>query len=267
MKEGVDYKMKVALYQGDIELGDVKKNSERVTAWMEQLSKEKSVNCVILPELWSSGYAYDQLEQIASQEKQTKALLVELANTYKVHIIGGSIVTKRENKFYNTALVYNKEGALVNQYDKVHLVPMLNEPDFFAAGQEPPRLFTLDGLTIGIMICYDLRFPELARKLTLAGADVLVIPAEWPKARTAVWRTLLQARAIENQVYVIGVNRIGSDTQTAYGGHSVVIRPSGDVVEEATEDKGTIIAALKKKEVEQIREDIPLLKDRKPGLY
>ncbi len=125
--------MKVALYQGDIELGDVKKNSERVTAWMEQLSKEKSVNCVILPELWSSGYAYDQLEQIASQEKQTKALLVELANTYKVHIIGGSIVTKRENKFYNTALVYNKEGALVNQYDKVHLVPMLNEPDFFCS--------------------------------------------------------------------------------------------------------------------------------------
>lgn len=259
--------MNIAIFQQDVLLGDVKKNRENVTKWIDKVGQDKQIDSVFLPELWSSGYAFQDLKRIADEAEETNAIFAEKAKQYKLHIFGGSIVTNRENKYYNTAHIFNKEGALVHKYDKTHLVPMLDEPAYFQQGEHAPYTFTLDNINFGLIVCYDLRFPELARMLTLQGAEVLVVPAAWPKARTSVWLHLLQARAIENQVYVVGINRVGGDDQTEYGGHSVIIDPRGDILSEAKGSEATITAQLKREDVYRIREEVPSLKNRRPELY
>src|SRR5699024_9202382 len=110
----------------------------------------------------------------------TTSFLQDLAKKYRVHIIGGSVANQKDGKFYNTALVVNREGTLITTYDKIHLVPMLDEPDYLTGGALTARVFEIDGVKMGLITCYDLRFPELARQLALEGAQVLHIVAEWP---------------------------------------------------------------------------------------
>ena len=120
---------------------------------------------------------------------------------------------------------------------------------------------------MGLMICYDLRFPELARTLALSGARILIVPAQWPKARAMHWQTLLRARAIENQVFIIGANRTGSDEDLSFPGLSAIIDPWGQVLAEAKDKDGIILAELDMNRVTQAREQIPVMTDRRNDIY
>jgi len=118
-----------------------------------------------------------------------------------------------------------------------------------------------------MMICYDIRFPELARKLALSGAKILFVPAEWPHPRLHHWRSLLIARAIENQMYVCGINRVGRDAANVFCGHSMIVDPWGEVIAEADETETIISAAVDLARPDEVRSRIPVFRDRRPELY
>src|SRR5690606_26370284 len=129
---------------------------------------------------------------------------------------GGSVSTKKEDGFYNTMLVVDKTGALVTEYNKAHRFGLMDEHIHLEEGEEL-GVFHLGDVTCGGIICYDLRFPEWIRAQALNGAKVIFVPAEWPLARIDHWRVLLQARAIENQCFIVAVNRVGSDPKNEFG--------------------------------------------------
>lgn len=262
--------MKFALYQMDVVAGDPKRNREKVSEWIEDVCQKEKTRplTVVLPELWTTGYQLDQLDHLAEDKgKQTIDYLSKLAKKHHIHVIGGSIATKKEGRIYNTAIIINANGECVHTYDKIHLVPMLNEPTYLEAGTNKAAVFELSGIKMGIIICYDLRFPELVRDLALKGAEVLVIPAEWPSARAEHWKVLQQARAIENQFYVLSANSVGSYNGTEYAGHSMVIDPWGSIVYEAGTSENTVFCEIDAKKTKQIREQVPVFKSRRKDLY
>ncbi|KGP74607.1 carbon-nitrogen family hydrolase [Pontibacillus yanchengensis] len=261
--------MNVAIYQMDIIPGDVKANHERVRKWMEHTVKNSEYNMVVLPEMWTTAYTLPELHEVADKEGEpTTSFLQEMARTYQVHVIGGSFANIVDGEAFNTACVVNKQGEVVYQYDKIHLVPMLDEPTYLAGGRKTAETFELDGVKMGIIICYDLRFPELTRQLALEGAEVLFIVAEWPLARRNHWMTLQKARAIENQMYVISSDRCGSYNGTTFSGTSMIIDPIGDVLAEGSiEGEETVEAQLDLSAVERTRKNVPVFESRMKGLY
>ena len=222
--------MKYAIYQMDIISGNAEENRAKVADWLQEVSRNEHPDVVVLPEMWTTAYTLPELKTLADVAGEPSlSFLKELAKRYQVNIIGGSIANKKEDGIYNTALVLNRKGQLVYQYDKIHLVPMLDEPLYLTGGKTKAKTFTLDGVKMGLIICYDLRFPELARRLALDGVEVLHIVGEWPTPRIDHWKALQIARAIENQMFVVSCNRIGSYNGVDFGGSSMVVNPWGNV--------------------------------------
>ena len=201
--------MKIALLQLEV----LEKNKEANVAHGLQLAAEaaKKHDLLVLPEVWTTGYSLGHLEQEAeTPASPVLAQLAEIARNEQCAILAGSVPMRHaDGKIYNTSAAINKNGEIVNLYDKVHLFGLFHEEDFFAPGNNF-QAFTLDGLCCGSTICYDLRFPELFRHLALQGAQLIFCPAEWPEARGDIWRLLAQARAAENHTFVVAVNCAGS---------------------------------------------------------
>ncbi|MFC3041785.1 carbon-nitrogen family hydrolase [Virgibacillus xinjiangensis] len=261
--------MKYAIYQMEVVAADPEENRRRVEEWVTETVKRGDPDTLVLPEMWNTGYALDKLEETADRKEEPSAsFLSELAKKHQVNIIGGSIGNKKDGRFYNTNLVFNRAGERVYQYDKIHLVPMLNEPKYLAGGREKVQTFELDGVKMGLIICYDLRFPELARQLALLDAQVLHIVAEWPSARTDHWKYLQLARAIENQFFVVSCNVVGSHEGTDFAGNSMVTDPWGNELAVGSNSGiETLRAELDLSSVEKIREDVPVFDSRVPEMY
>lgn len=261
--------MKFAIYQMEVVAGNPKRNREKVQKWVKGISKGDKPDTLILPEMWTTSYTLDQLQDIADEAGEpTKSFLSDLAKEYKVNIIGGSVANKVDGQVYNTSFVFNKEGKLVHEYSKIHLVPMLNEPLYLTGGRDKVKTFVLDGVRMGVIICYDLRFPELSRQLALDGAQVLFVVAEWPTPRRIHWTSLQIARAIENQMYVVSSNNIGSLDGVDYAGSSMIVDPWGEVLAEGSSDKEeTLIGSLNPDRVLEVRKEVPIFDSRVPHLY
>lgn len=261
--------MKYAIYQMDVVTADPEKNRKKVQDWVNELVKHDKPDLIILPEMWNTGYALTELENTADKDAEpTMSFLGNLAKEHHVNLIGGSIGNKRADRFYNTSLVFNRNGDLVHQYDKIHLVPMLNEHNFLTGGQEKARIFELDGIKMGLIICYDLRFPELARQLALEGAQVLHVIAQWPATRKDHWKHLQIARAIENQFFVVSSNTVGEHDGSSFAGVSMIIDPWGTIIAKGDPVKEeTISAKLDLSIVPQIRKDVPVFSSRVPEMY
>ncbi len=261
--------MDYSIYQMDIIPGDPEKNRSKVREWITKEVAANHPDTIVLPEMWTTAYTLDALDLYADiNGEPTKSFLQELSKGLNVNIIGGSVANKVDGKFYNSSYVFDRKGNLVYEYNKVHLVPMLNEPKYLTGGQHVPEVFELEGIKMGLIICYDLRFPEIIRTLALEGAQVLHVVAEWPSARTGHWRNLLLARAIENQMYVISSNRVGEYEGVEFCGTSMVIDPWGDVLKEGSEgDEETLLVGLELDKVLQVRNDVPIFKSRVPHLY
>ena len=213
---------------------------------------------VVLPEMFPVGFSMD-VPTIADHDGETERFVQEIAKEFQITLIGGN-VTQPDDKGRNEALIANPAGEIIGRYQKLHPFRFANEHDHFRAGDDVIT-FDWQGIKVAPFICYDLRFPEVFRLATKQGAEVLVVIANWPTARVAHWTALLTARAIENQAYVIGVNRVGVDPTTPYPGRSVVIDPHGATVLDAGDTACIFACELDIAALRDYRASFPALAD------
>ncbi len=256
-------KIKFAMIQMDIVHGDVEANEAHAKSLLTEAA-QCGADIAILPELWNMGYDLDRLEVLAHRSEESLKFLRNQAKDLHMMIVGGSLPEKREGAFYNMCPVVTEIGTIAGKYRKAHLFPLaLKEHLYFSPGSEW-GLADTDSFTLGTLLCYDLRFPELCRNLALRGADLLVVPAQWPAARENHWRVLLQARAIENQSFLLGVNRVGRDGNGLnYRGHSMAVAPDGTILAEGDENEGIFYGEIDFSKVSEIAHKIPVFADRK----
>ncbi|CAM3704296.1 MULTISPECIES: carbon-nitrogen family hydrolase [Paenibacillus] len=268
MTGGAKPQLNIALIQAYIEIGEPGANMNHMAAMMEKaVSAEQKPDVIVLPEMWNTGYALDRIGELADPNgEETKRRLSDFAKRHGVHIVGGSVAEKIGDRIYNTMYVFGRDGEITARYSKMHLFRLMDEEKFLHAGEEAVT-FDLEGLKAGASICYDIRFPELSRTLALAGANVLFVPAEWPHPRLHHWRTLLTARAIENQMYVVACNRVGRSGETEFFGHSMLIDPWGEVIAEGGEEEAIVTGTLDCALPEEVKGRIPVFEDRRPHLY
>ncbi len=258
-------KLKIALAQIDIAFGQPTVNFAKVEDFIARASGK--VDVIVFPEMWNTGYALSELTELSDKEgKFTQNLLARLAKKYQINCVGGSVSTQKAEKFYNTSYIFDTSGNLVSTYDKVHLFGPMNEEKFIAAGNRENQ-FELAGVPSASVICYDIRFPEWLRTNMSQGAKILYVVAEWPVQRVRQWKILLQARAIENQAFVVAVNRVGSDLNNQFNGHSLIISPLGEIIVNAGENETLCFAEIDLSEIDSVRGEIPVFSDRRPELY
>lgn len=259
--------MKVSCLQMDMAFCQPDENFAHVARLIAQAMEEKP-DVLVLPETWNTGFfPHDNLESFCDADGQrVKAEIGALAKQFAVNIVAGSVSNLRDGKVYNTAMVFDRTGACIASYDKTHLFTPMGEDDYYTPGDHVCR-FTLDGVSCGVIICYDIRFPELTRTLTVPGLDVLFVVSQWPKIRTFHLRSLTTARAIENQMFVVCCNSCGKAGETVYGGSSAIIDPWGETIALAEEQETRITAELNLSVIQNIRESINVFRDRRPELY
>lgn len=196
------------------------------------------------------------------------------AEKYRINLVPGSFECRAENgKYYNTALFIDRKGEILSRYDKIHLMKAMNydESEHVEAGSAP-AVFDTDIGRVGLMVCYDLRFPELARGMVQAGADIIFVPAFWPAGsplppRTDHWDTLVNCTALLNQTYVIAVNQYGHMSTEIPFGRSCAVDPWGTVVAQCPNKVGVVYAELDMDYQEQVRQKLATWQNRRPECY
>lgn len=227
--------------QFDVQLGEWRNNLKSLLKLIGELGPDRGT-LVVLPELWGTGFAYDQIANSAAKTPELLSELQGLAAKYELVFAGSLIEADQKNGedlFYNTLYVTGSSGTC-GRYRKQQLFGPMAEDQHFTPGDKPLPIQTPFGL-VGGLVCYDLRFPELAAGQVGRGAKIIAVSAQWPAARRQHWQLLLRARAIENQAFVVACNRCGTTGQTEFGGYSAIIGPEGDVLFEA-EDRETCAA-------------------------
>lgn len=258
-------KLNVSLAQMNIALGDVKRNLATMTKMTGEAARRGS-HLLVFPELWSTGYALDRGKELASVlNKGMFAQISTIATQNKISIVG-SILESRGDNVSNSAPFFNPKGRMMGVYRKIHLFPGMDEPQYLQKGSSPLIVDLPWGKT-ALAICYDLRFPELFRRYALEEASMVVVCAEWPIARIDHWRTLLIARAIENQCYIIATNSAGQTGDTVFGGNSMVIDPFGKVLIEGSDEPNLLTVDIEMDRVDEVRQFMRVLDDRRPETY
>lgn len=223
---------------------------------------------LLLSELWNIGY-YPK-EGLALQAdpdgERTRKLMGGLAAEYGVNIAAGSVATVREGRVYNTAYAFDRQGRLVGRYDKIHRYAPMHEDERFCAGNTV-ETFTLDGVKFGFVICFDIRFPELARKLYYNGAEVFLVPIQWPMDKMEIAKTLGMARAIENESFFVCCNLTGHCFGRDYAGKSFAASPSGTVIAEAGTEPGELRVRLDIEALRAFRGKSGFFASRRPECY
>lgn len=256
--------LKAGLVQLDLKFTDVELNLAAAVDGIGRLAGQ-GAEIIILPELWSCGFDNTNLIDHAEKTPAIIEILKEKA-VYHNLILAGSLPELSDGKIYNTLYLIDKNGEVIASYRKIHLFTLSGEDNYFTAGKKAVMVKTSIG-PVGLMICYDLRFPELCRSLALQGALLVFISAQWPLARIEHWNILLKARALENQIFIIAANMCGRDSNLVYGGCSQIISPQGKILAMA-EDKANILKAdINLNEIKEFRKQIPCLKERIPDAY
>ena len=245
-------------------IGKKYENFEKILDLTETLLK-KNTDILILPELWAIGWACEEFVKNAEDKEnnETVEFLSELAQKYNINILGGSYVRKENNKLYNTCPVFARNGKLLAEYNKNHLFSYYDdcENKYITEGKNPV-IVDIEGVKFGLSICYDIRFPEIYRAYRKSGADVLVNMAAWPLSRKIHWDSLSQARAVENQTFMVALTQTGSlPTGAKNLGHSIIYDYSGNIIDEISEKEGCITACLSFDEMYDFREKCTVLKD------
>jgi len=262
--------MKVAVAQISCSLGDPEANLLKVRDFTRRAKDEAGAEVIVFPEMIDTGYSMRVIREHANDwNRGFLPRLQEVARKLSVAIVAG--VSERESSsIYNSQVLIDKEGNIAAKYRKTHLyaVAPVEEQTCFAPGNSFAS-FELGGLHFGFSICYDLRFPEMYRKLvTEHDVDAFVISSAWPFPRVEHFRTLAIARAIENQSYVIASNRVGKDDDLWFCGSSAIIDPRGVVVAAASADREELIAAdLSQELVLSVRSRVESLSHRREDLY
>jgi predicted amidohydrolase len=221
---------------------------------------------LVLPEMFATGFSMNTDAVAEPRGGSAETCLQTLAREHRVTVIGGVASREHGRKARNLALAFDETGAEVACYSKLHPFSFAGETQHYEPGREVVT-FAWGAFTVGLFICYDLRFPEVFRTAVQRGADLLVVIACWPAVRAAHWRTLLCARAIENQAYVIGVNRCGTDPNLAYAGGSLIVDPRGAVLADGGDQPGILRATVHHRDVVAYREAFPALRDIRPEYH
>ncbi len=268
-KRGVNRTMvfRLGLIQMDIVWANPEENLAKAG---KMIHSAASRNCsmVVLPELWSTALCGSRIAELAADTgERVRETIREWATRFEMVVAAGSIAwSEGEDRVSNLSMIIDTEGDVAGWYKKAHLFRPMQEQKYVVPGDGFSVVKTSLGV-LGPLICYDIRFPEAARKLTLSGADMLVVPANFPDPRRDVWRTLLLARDMENQVFVCGVNRIGQDPKYSYFGNSMVIDPGGQVLVEGNREEELLVADIDLTRLNEVRKALPALSDRRPDLY
>jgi predicted amidohydrolase len=258
-------KLNVSLGQMDVVLGRTAENLDKVRT-MTGEARRRGSHLVVFPELWSTGYDLERAAEYATPVDQGLfAQTAALARQESIHILG-SLLEQSDRGYRNTAVMFSPQGQVLAQYSKVHLFRPMREDVYLAAGVDAPT-FELAWGTSALAICYDLRFPELFRKYALGGARVVFLVAEWPRPRLTHWQTLLQARAIENQFFVVACNRVGQSAALSFFGHSAVYDPSGELVAGAGDEETLLTTTIDLDTVDQVRRSMTVFEDRREEVY
>ncbi|SHJ19266.1 Carbon-nitrogen hydrolase [Malonomonas rubra DSM 5091] len=255
--------IRAAAIQFNISLGYIDANLDTAFAALQRIAKQ-GAKLAVLPEMWSCGYDYRNLAQLAEETPRVLSEMQEECRKLNLVTVG-SLPELDNGTIYNTAYVIDK-GELVGSYRKLHLFSTMREDQFLGPGNQAIVAETSIG-RLGIAICYDLRFPELFRKLALEGAEIICLPAEWPKPRQEHWKTLLRARAIENQLFVIAANCCGVQGKLDFFGLSQLISPLGNILKIAEEENAELVADFDFSEMESYRKQINILADRRADIY
>lgn len=264
---------KIAAIQLRPRAGDLAENLQRIRMHVDMAARN-GAQWILLPEVCDIGYDLGRIPDLAQPfpNAGTEALS-ELAAKHHVVIIAG-LAERRDDRIFNTAVAFDASGKVCAQYDKVHLcpIPPINEPAVFTAG-DTIHAFDVAGpdgavVRIGLSICYDIRFPELYRKLADDGAQIIFHPTAFPASRIEQLEVCQRARAIENQFFVVSANGCGFVGDVTLGGRSMIVGPDGDVRTQASRtDEGAITAAIDLNDITVARDQRPVFTQRRPALY
>lgn len=252
--------MKVALCQSNIQWNDPDLNLQCCAAFVEK-AVQQSAKLILFPEMFLSGFSLLSGSLAEEVYRKGLAFLAETART-KGLSIGGTLpeCAERGERPYNTFFIFGPAGEVL-RYRKLHLFSFAAEEKHYTEGSVV-QITQLEGLRVSPFICYDLRFAEVFSKVALQ-TDVYLVLANWPAGRQSHWEILLRARAIENQAYVIGVNRVGEGGGLSYKGGSAIINPLGEYVARGGDREEMIVGELQASELRRVRQEFPFLQDRR----
>jgi predicted amidohydrolase len=262
--------MIVAGIQMDIAWEDPHENFRRAKVKIEELMKRggshgpAAPQLVVLPEMFATGFSMDA-EKVAGFSEETRAFLAETATRHSVHILAG-YAEPAEPRPANACSIFDPSGQELLHYRKIHPFSMAREDEHYLGG-EIVETAEVAGVRVTPFICYDLRFPEPFRPASFE-TDLYCVIANWPDMRRSAWSALLRARAIENQAYVLGVNRVGMGGDKPHSGDSALLDPMGETLDAAEPyEEGFVMGFVDTREVTKVRRHLSFLKDRRPRLY
>jgi predicted amidohydrolase len=261
--------IKAACIQMDISHCAKQTNIDKALSMAKKATSDGS-KLIALPELFSTGFCYDNIEEVSERAPYpTIETLSNFSKDYDCILVGSIIEIQADDKetpVYDNLGFCIESGRFAGTYKKTH--PFGMEKSYFSSGNTIfPIKLKKNEITIGLEICYELRFPEVARKLTLAGADILVTIAEFPDPKANQWTSLATSRAIENQLPHIACNRIGKDPYSSFFGGSLITDAWGEVKAKAGKDECVIMHDIDLNETKKIRRAVPLFEDRRSDLY
>lgn len=252
--------MKIALAQMDIVWNKPQDNYNKIDKFIKE-AKDKNVELILFPEMCLTGFNMD-IHSFKEDEKDILSWFSNKAIENNINIgFGYAVLNKNKNKGENKYAVISKEGKQYIDYVKIHPFSMSREDKYFIKG-ENISLCKINGVTISTFICYDLRFPYIFQKASTK-AQLITVASNWPMERREQFITLLKARAIENQCFIVGVNRVGSGDNLNYSGDSMIINPNGEIIANAYNKEMLLVADINIEEINKLKEHMNLLKDRR----
>jgi omega-amidase len=252
--------VKVIGLQFDIVWENKPANFAKVRSLLAKAATEPD-SLVALPEMFATGFSMNAATITEAPGGETEQFLGALAKEFRITIVAGAAIRGEDGKARNQALAFSPTGELIRRYTKMRPFTLGQEEQHYTAGDQPAT-FKWGACVVSLFICYDVRFPELFRDVARSHQPQLfVVIANFPTKRIMHWVRLLQARAIENQAYVVGVNRIGDDPFYSYSGRSLIVDPHGEVLGDAGASEGLIQADLDLDQLAKYRTGLPFLKD------
>ena len=238
-----------------------------VGKYLKAASLNPTPDIVIFPELFATGFRLDTIPEMTGEfEDIENSVLSACAKENQIWLIAGTIPMRCGVEIFNTMPVFTPGGEMVYSTQKVHLFRNMNEDNTFTPGTSG-GVFDLGEIRVGGLICYDIRFPELAQRLTIKGAEILFIPAQWPSGRIGLFRSFLKVRAAESQVFCVGCNLGGKDLGILFNGGGGVAHPAGRMIKGTLVDEGITDYKIRIDDIGDIRQKIDCLSDRRTDEY
>lgn len=250
--------MKAALVQYNPVWEDKEVNKNKIKSLLSGIDLS-DISIIVMPEMTLTGFSMEASKLAEKLDGKSFGFYSSIAKEYKLNVFAG-LIEQDDTKYFNTLVHINSNGELIKSYRKIHPFSCSGEDKYYTKGYNTV-ITNVEGINVGLSICYDLRFPELYRLYGKERTEVIINIANWPVKRIEHWKTLLKARAIENQCYIIGVNRVGKDPFHEYNGFSSIIGPMGEELSPLADSEGIITSELDMENLNTVRKKLPFLND------